>query len=144
MKFILEIEIKAPLEKVTALWFDDSNLKDWQDNFESIELLTGKENAEGSKNKLTYNSGKMILEETILLYNYPLEKKGLYEHKHITNTQHSKFNDLGAGTTLYISEVDYIAFHHFMPKLMFKLFPNLLKKMSLKWMRQFKEFAENK
>ena len=85
----------------------------------------------------------MILEETIQLYNYPFEKKGLYEHKHISNTQYSMFKDLGNNKTLYVSEVDYIAFHHFIPKLLFKLFPSMFKKMSLKWMKQFKEFAEN-
>jgi hypothetical protein len=61
----------------------------------------------------------------------------------MTNTQHSKFKELGVGKTLYISEVDYLAFHHFMPKLLFKLFPGLFKKMSMKWMKQFKAFVEN-
>jgi 3-hydroxy-3-methylglutaryl CoA synthase len=85
----------------------------------------------------------MILEETILLYKFPFEKKGLYVHKHMTNTQHTVFKDLWSDKTLYASEVDYITFHHFMPKLMFKLFPSLLKKMSMKWMKQFKAFVEN-
>ena len=142
MKFSCEIEIYAPLEQVAALWFDESNNKHWQDGFESSKLVTGEKNEVDSKSLLTYNNGKMILEETILLYNYPLEKKGLYEHKHMSNTQHTKFKDLGNNKTLYLSEVDYIAFHHFMPRLLFKLFPSMFKKMSMKWMKQFKTFAE--
>jgi hypothetical protein len=59
------------------LWFDEINLKEWQDNFESVELLEGTKNYEGSKNMLIYNKGEMILEETILLYKYPLEKRTL-------------------------------------------------------------------
>jgi|GEM_PF-1960385 uncharacterized membrane protein len=66
MKFTCEIVIDAPLEKVAALWFDESNLKEWQDNFESIELIEGIKDEIDSKSKLTYNKGKMILEETIL------------------------------------------------------------------------------
>ncbi len=142
MKFSCEIQINAPLERVAVLWFDESNNKHWQDGFESCKLVAGVKNEVDSKSILSYNKEKMILEETILLYNYPLEKKGLYEHKHMSNTQHTKFKDLGNGKTLYISEVDYIAFHHFMPRLLFKLFPSMFKKMSMKWVKQFKTFAE--
>jgi hypothetical protein len=143
MKFTCEIEINAPIEKVAALWFDESNNKHWQDGFESIQLLEGEKNVEGAKSRLLYNNGKMELMETVLICNYPLEKKGLYEHKHMSNTQHTFFKDMGNDTTLYVSEVDYIAFHHFMPKLMFKLFPSMFKKMSMKWMKQFKMFVES-
>lgn len=142
MKFRCEIEINAPLEKVASLWFDPANNVYWQDSFESIELIEGTKDVAGSKSKLLYNKGKMELIETVQLISYPMEKKALYEHKHMSNTQHTFFEKLGEERTLYISEVDYIAFHHFMPRLMFKLFPSMFKKMSEKWMRQFKEFVE--
>ena len=91
MKFTCEIEINAPIEKVATLWFDESNNKHWQDGFESIELLEGEKNVERAKSRLIYNNGKMELMETVLIFNYPHKKKGLYEHKHMSNTQHSFF-----------------------------------------------------
>lgn len=144
MKFTCTIEINAPLEQVAALWFDEDHFKDWQDGFVSIEWIEGQKDKQGSKSRILLNKGKMELIETVLEYQYPYRKKGLYQHKHLSNTQETTFEKLENGNTLYCSVVDYFEFHHFMPKLMFKLFPGLFKKMSMKWMMQFKKLVESK
>ncbi len=143
MKYTCQIEINAPIDKVVSLWEDESSFKHWQDGFESIELLIGEKNTQGAKSKIVLN-GKQHIEliETIITYNLPQEKTALYEHKHMTNTQTSKFKSVGENTTLYISEVEYTVFNGFMIKLMAKLFPGMFKKQSQKWMNQFKAFAE--
>lgn len=142
MKYSCEIEVNAPFEKVAELWANEKHFKEWQDKFEAIELLEGERETEDSKSKISFNNGKMILMETILIANLPHEKKALYEHKHMSNTQHTKFKYLGNGTTLFTSNVAYVKFNGFMPKMMAKLFPGLFKKQSEKWMNQFKCYAE--
>lgn len=143
MKYICKIEINAPIDNVTSLWEDENNFKHWQDGFESIVLLSGYKNTEGSKSKITL-SGKHHIEliETIITHNLPSEKKALYEHKHMTNTQTSRFKSLEENKTEYISEVEYTNFNGLMIKMMAKLFPEKFKEQSQKWMNQFKEFAE--
>mgnify|MGYP006138678425 CR=1 FL=1 len=104
--------------------------------------MEGVKGIEGVKSKLIYNKGSMILEETILVFKYPSEKKGLCEHKHMSNTKHTRFTDIGNGETLNTSELDYLKFKSFSPKLMALLFPGMFRKISEKWMKQFKDFAE--
>ena len=85
----------------------------------------------------------MELIETIITNNLPYEKKALYEHTNMTNTQTTKFESISEGRTLFISEVEYTKFNGFIPNLMAKFFPGVFKKQSQKWMNQFKVFAEN-
>ena len=66
----------------------------------------------------------------------------LYEYSHMTNTQTTRFREIGLTKTLCISEVEYTKFNGFMIKLMAKLFPNKFKEQSQKWLNQFKDFAE--
>lgn len=145
MKYKCSIEINKSLEELVKLWEDEDNFPFWQDGFHSIELLEGEKGRINSKSRILLNQGKRKMEliETILLNDLPHNKKALYEHKHMTNTQSSSFQSLGNNKCLYISEVEYLKFNGLMPKLMSKLFPGLFKKQSEKWMRQFKQFAEN-
>ena len=145
MKYTCEVKINAPLNKVVSLWEDQNNFKEWQDGFKSIERLSGQPSTKGAKSKIIFE-GKQYMEliETIITYNLPDEKTALYEHKHMTNTQTSRFKELENGNTLYISEVEYTKFNGFMIKLMAKLFPGMFRKQSEKWMNQFKEFVEKR
>ena len=145
MKYTCTIEINAPLDRVVSLWGDEAYFKYWQDGFVRIDHLSGMPNAEGSKSKiLLKDKFEIQLIETILIANLPWEKKALYEHKHMTNTQSSRFESIGNNKTLYTSAVEYTKFNGFMIKLMAKLFPSKFKAQSQKWMQQFKEFAEQR
>ncbi len=144
MKYECRTIINLPIDKVAALWADDNHFKEWQDGFQSIELLSGEANAVGAKSKIIIDGDQYIeLIETIQLNNLPREKKALYVHKHMTNTQHTKFISKGEHQTEFISEVEYTQFNGFMIKMMAKLFPGKFKAMSQKWMDQFKAFAES-
>ena len=144
MKYSCTIHIKQPLRKVVALWEDENNFSNWQDGFQSIELIAGKANSPGSKSRIKLQQGKRKIEliETIISNNLPTEKTALYEHIHMTNTQTSRFEKISEEETRYITEVVYTQFNGLMPKLMSRLFPGMFKKQSQKWMNQFKEFAE--
>jgi uncharacterized membrane protein len=145
MKYTCTVTINAPIDKVVNLWQNEAHFKDWQDGFESIELLSGEHNAVGSKSKIVLDDNRRIeLIETILTNNLPTEKSAIYEHIHMTNTQTSRFIKVDEDTTEYSSEVEYTQFNGFMIKLMAKLFPGKFKGQSQKWMDQFKRFAEQK
>ncbi|WP_298759473.1 SRPBCC family protein [uncultured Psychroserpens sp.] len=143
MKYTCCVEIDLPIDKVVELWSNEHYFKEWQDGFQSIKHLSGTPNTNGAKSKITINGKQKIeLIETIILSNLPKEKIALYEHIHMTNTQTSRFKDIGNNKTSYTSDVEYTKLNGFIIKLMAKLFPNKFKQQSQKWMNQFKEFAE--
>jgi len=144
MKYICTVDINGPIDKVSSLWENEEFYKNWQDGFQSITLLEGTAGAVGSKSKILLQQGKRKMEliETIVSNDLPNEKKGIYEHIHMTNTQTTKFKKLTENKTRYSSEVEYTKFNGFMPRMMAMLFPGMFKKQSQKWMDQFKEFAE--
>ena len=144
MKYICEIEINQPIKKVVELWTDENNFTKWQDDFKSITLLDGSINTVGAKSEIIFEGKhKIELIETIIISNLPTEKKALYEHKMMSNTQSSRFIAINDNKTQYISEVEYIKFNGLMMKIIAKLFPSKFKVQSQKWMNQFKVFAEN-
>jgi len=145
MKYICKTIINQPINKVAALWANENHFNEWQDGFQSIELLNGKSNEVGAKSKIIIDGEQYIeLIETIQINDLPHEKKALYVHKHMTNTQHTKFRALSENETEFISEVEYTQFNGFMIKMMAKLFPRKFKAQSQKWMDQFKVFAEER
>jgi len=145
MNYTCTIEINLPITKIVELWNNEAYFKHWQDGFQSIETIEGLSGRVGTKSKILLQQGKRKMEliETIITNNLPTEKKALYEHIHMTNTQTTKFESISENKTLYISEVEYTKFNGFIPKLMSKLFSSMFKKQSQKWMNQFKAFAES-
>lgn len=141
MKFSCEITIDAPLHQVVDVFIEPDNLKHYQDGFISKKLISGNEGAVGEISKLVYK--KLELKETILINNLPEEFKGLYEHKHMTNTMHVKFKSLSENKTHYSSEIEYTKFNGFFIKTIATLFPGLFKKQVYKWMMQFKIYTES-
>jgi len=145
MKYTCTVDIDLPLNKVAELWANEAHFDQWQDGFQSIQLIDGPKDMVGSTSRIIFQQGKrrMELVETILHNNLPKEKKALYEHIHMTNTQTTRFESLSDNKTRYTSEVEYTQFNGVMPRIMAKLFPGMFKKQSQKWMNQFKAFAEN-
>lgn len=145
MKYRCTIQIDLPIDKTVALWENENYFKEWQDGFQSIELLQGNHNVPGSKSKIILNDHRRIeLLETIVSNNLPMEKIARYEHVHMTNTQTSRFTAINDNRTQYVSEVEYLQFNGLMIKVMAKLFPRKFRAQSMKWMEQFKAFAESK
>jgi len=144
MKYQCTITISLPIDRVVALWQDESHFEQWQDGFQSIELLSGNKNTKGAQSKIILEGPTRIeLIETILVADLPREKIGKYEHKHMVNTQTTRFRAIDNHTTEYISEVEYTQFNGIMIKLMVWLFPSKFKAQSKKWMEQFKMFSES-
>lgn len=144
MKFKGTITIDKPFERVTTLYADPNNLKEWQDGFVKKVHLSGDTGAPGAVSKIYFQQGKrsMELTETIVSNALPHSFEAEYHHQHMDNTLRTTFEALGDHKTSYTTEGEYTAFRGFIPKLMAFLFPGMFRKQAYKWMVNFKNFVE--
>ena len=144
MEFTCSVTINQPIEKVTELFNNPDNLKEWQDGFVRMEHLIGEPGAVGSQTKLVYliRGKEMELIETILVNELPFEFTGRYEAKTMVNTMKNTFTPLGDNQTQYDAYLQYTEFNGFIVKAMAFLMPGMFKKQTQKWLNQFKAFAE--
>lgn len=142
MKYSSEIEINLPVKKVVELFDNPDNLKLWQPGLQSFQHLSGTPGEPGAKSKLHFKMGKRDIEmiETITVRNLPEEFSGTYEAKGVWNEVKNHFIPLDGNRTLYRSENEF-RFSGFM-KIIGFLMPGAFKKESMKYLQQFKEFAE--
>lgn len=87
--------------------------------------------------------GKREIEmiETITKRNLPDEFAGTYEAKNVFNIISNKFIEMDQGKTKWVAHNEFIL-KGFMK--LFGLFgPGMFKKQTMKYMKQFKSFAEN-
>ena len=98
--------------------------------------------AVGAKSVLKFKMGKRIIEmiETITVRNLPEEFSGTYEAKGVFNIVKNKFISLQNNRTKYVSEQEF-QFKGFM-KIIGFLMPGAFKKQSMKYLVDFKTFAE--
>ena len=141
MKYTTEVEIKLPRKRVIELFDNPDNMAKWQEGFVSFETISGNPGEEGAKAKMKYKMGKRDIEmiETITRRNFPDEFNGTYEAKGVFNIIENRFVEKGDSTT-------WISVNEFQLKGFMKLFgifsPGAFKKQTLKYMRDFKKFAE--
>lgn len=142
MKYSNEIQINLPRKRVVELFDNPDNMPKWQEGLVSFEAISGEPGKEGSKSKLKYKMGKREVEmiETITKNDLPNEFNGTYDAKNVFNIVKNRFVDQEK-TTKWISDNDF-QFSGFM-KLMGLFMPGAFKKQSFKYMKAFKEFAEN-
>lgn len=146
MKFSCNVVIKAPRKTVISLFLEPNNLKEWQDNFKSYTVLTGKHTQEGTLSKILYDIPEkqktMQLLETILHNKLPGEYTAIYEHTHMTNIMQNLFVEVDANTTQWVANLHYTKIKGFFPKTISVLFPGMFKMQTQKWLNQFRDFAE--
>jgi hypothetical protein len=145
MEFTCTVDVDLPIEKTIELWNNPDNFNHWQDGYESFEHISGAMGTPGAKSRIMYKmrGSSMELIETIQVTNLPEEFTALYEHKHMANTMSHHFESLGENQTRWTAKIHYIKFNAFLPRLLFKIFPNMAKKQTQKWFDQFKVFAES-
>lgn len=144
MKFTCSVEINAPVKKVVELFDDPGKLKEWQEGFVSMAHISGKPGKAGAVSKITYKTGKSVMEltETLKVKNLPVEMIALYEHLHMTNTMTNRFTAIDGNRTKWQAEIHYIKLDGFVPRLMARLTPGVFKKQTQKWLDNFKAFVE--
>jgi hypothetical protein len=142
MKYTTEIEINLPVEKVVSLFDNPDNLKKWMKGLVSFEPVSGVPGQVGAKSRLMFNmqGRKIEMIETITVRNLPAEFSGTYEAKGVYNIVRNRFADIGNGRTNYSTEQEF-RFSGFM-KIIGMLMPGTFKKQSMKYLEDFKVFAE--
>lgn len=142
MKYTAEIDIDLSRDKVVKLFDNPDNMKHWQEGFISLEHLTGTPGDKGATSKLQYKMGKREIEmiETITKRNLPIEFSATYEAKGVWNLNKNCFIELDSNKTKWKSDVEF-KFKGFMKIISF-LMPGAFKKQTLKYMADFKTFAE--
>jgi chaperonin GroEL (HSP60 family) len=142
MKYSKEIVINLPREEVITRMENPDNFKHWQDGFISYKLISGQPGIEGARAKLSYKMGKREIEmmETIIKNNLPDELHTTYDAKGVYNIQKNYFKEIDKNTTKWVSYNEF-KFSGFM-KLIGFVMPGIFEKQSLKYMQDFKAFAE--
>ena len=143
MKYSVSITIDKPVNEVVALFDNVGNMKKWMEGLESFEPLDGTPGEVGAKSRLRFKMGKREIEmiETITAKNLPEEFTGTYEAKGVFNIVRNSFEPLPGNKTKYTTEQEF-QFKGFM-KLMGLLMPGAFKKQSMKYLQDFKAFAES-
>lgn len=143
MKYTDEIEINQPINKVVELFDNEDNLFKWMNGLQSIEHLEGNPGEKGSTTKMLFKEGKREIEmiETILENKLPEEFTATYEAKGVYNLAKISFVSLTDSKTKYLTEQEF-QLKGFM-KLIGWLMPGAFKKQTNKYLKMFKEFAEN-
>lgn len=143
MFYTTEIIINKPIEKVVELFDSVDNLYKWMEGLQSFEHLSGTPGEQGAKSKLKFKMGKREIEmvETITVKNLPEEFSGTYEADGVFNIVKNKFIKISENETKYISENEF-QFKGFMKIIAF-IMPGAFKKQSMKYLNDFKKFAES-
>ena len=144
MKYSCEIEINLPREKVNSLFDNPDNIYKWMHGLQSAKLISGNAGEAGAKTEMFFKTSKreITMVETITIKNLPDEFTATYEAKGVFNIVKNIFEVIDENTTKYITEQEF-QFKGFMNLVAF-LMPGVFKKESMKYLNDFKKFAEGK
>lgn len=144
MKYTSEIIIDLPREEVIRTLDNPDNMKHWQKGLVGYSLIDGTPGEDGSKMELEYKMGKrnVVMVETIIKNQFPEEFHAHYDAKGVHNEQRNYFHEIEGNKTKWVSE-SMFKFAGFGMKLIAFLMPGAFKKQSMKYLNDFKNFAEN-
>lgn len=142
MKYTVDIIIDLPRPKVVQLFDNSENMHKWQPDLVSFDHISGEPGQSGAKSKLHYKMGKREIEmiETITENGLPSSMSSTYETKGVFNIISNRFEEISEKQTRWVSENEF-QFSGFM-KLMGIFMKSAFPKQTLKFMQQFKTFAE--
>lgn len=142
MKFSHQIVIDLPREEVIKKLEDPSLYKHWQRGFISYKHLSGLQGQVGSRSQLKYKMEKreIVMIETILKKVPPKKFHSSYEAPGVYSIQNNYFEQEQENKTHWIADSEF-QFSGFM-KLIGTFMPGSFKKQSLKFMQDFKSYAE--
>ncbi|WCO02762.1 SRPBCC family protein [Psychroserpens ponticola] len=144
MLYTTEIIVKVPLDAFVKKMNNIDNKKHWQRGLQSTEHISGNPGDLGSKIKLNYKYDKRDMEiiETITKNDFPNKFCATYKTKGMNNIQKNHFKETEEGFTKWTSTNEFTPLSFSMRVMLF-LMPRAFKKQSLKYMQDFKNFAEN-
>lgn len=146
MKYQCTIDIHLPRERVIALFDDPANLKRWQPTLRNFERLDGVPGTVGARSKLTYKNKEggreMVMTETVTVRELPERFAGTYTMDGVWNLVDNRFTAVNADLTRWDAEVEFKFTNPFLSFLGWVI-PGMFKNQTQKFMKQFKDFAEN-
>ena len=144
IKYTEEIEINTNIDTVIALFDNPYNMQKYMQGIESYKVVEGNIREVGAKAEMTVLMGekKIIMTEEIITNNLPEQKKVTYTADAVYNIVTNKFIRVSENKTKFIN-VQEFEFKGFM-KIIGFFMPSAFKKQSRVYLKDFKEFAENK
>ncbi|MCJ7468564.1 MAG: SRPBCC family protein [Maribacter sp.] len=143
MKYTTQSTVNLARDEFIKKLDDTENMKHWQPGLVGYSILSGKTIAAGARIKLRYKLGKrtMVLVETIIKRNLPFEFHASDETKGVHDIQKNYFKDIDGSTTEWISEYEFQVSGFKMKAIALQM-PSAFKKQSLKYVQNYKAFAE--
>jgi hypothetical protein len=143
MKYTVSIDLDLPRERVIELFDSVENLYKWQRGLVSFESLEGEPGQVGAKSRLVYKMGRRTIEliETVTLRDLPERFDGTYDAKGVHSIAQNRFIEVGPDKTRWEATQEFQC-KGFM-RIMAFLLPGAFKKQSLKYLQDFKAFAED-
>ena len=143
MKYTVSIDLDLPRDRVIELFDSTENLYKWQRGLQSFEPIEGEPGQPGAKSSMVFQMGKrrFDLVETITLRELPDRFDGTYDAKGVHNVVKNRFVELAPDKTRWEADQEF-QFQGVM-KVMGWLMPGAFKKQSLKYLEDFKAFAED-
>jgi phage-related protein len=143
MKYSSEIIVDLSLKEFIKKFDNAENMKHWQRGLISVEHISGEPGMVGAKMKLNYivEKRKMEIVETITHSKFPYEFHGTYSTKGIDNLQENYFVEIANGHTKWTSTSEFLPLN-FSMRAMLWFMPKAFKKQSMRYMKDFKNFAE--
>lgn len=146
MRYQLELEINAPRDRVVELFLDPDNLKKWQPDLVSIEIVGDKPPREvGGQTRQIHRMGKREMEilETITVYQPPRAFAATYESDGVWNLVENQLTELNDKQTHWVLTSEFKCSNWLM-KIFTVVMPGMFKKQTMTFMQRFKEFVERK
>ena len=149
VKYSEEIVINSNIDTVTALFDNPYNMKEYMQGIESYELISGELREVGAKAELIVSyieedvvKRKIVMIEEIITNNLPEEKKVTYTADGVYNIVTNRFVKVSETQTKFINEQEF-EFKGYM-KIMGFFMPSAFKQQSRVYLKDFKEFVENR
>lgn len=143
MEYESEIIIDLPRARVVELFDSEENVRRWQPELISMVHVSGAKGQEGAVTALKYQMGKRVVEmnETITKRDFPETFNAIYEAKGVKNWVNNTFEELNPNQTKWLSRNTFKCGG--LMRIIAWLSPGMFKKQSMKYMVNFKKFAEN-
>lgn len=144
MRYTVQIEVEKPLDEVVRLFVDRANMPYWQEGLLADEPLEGEPGHAGSRARLRFKMGKREIEmvETIEVRDLPQKFTAFYDTKGVRNRVAMRFEKVSDSTTRLVSDQEFV-FEGLMMRIMGALFGSMFRKQSMKYMTDFRAFAEH-
>lgn len=142
LEYTVQIDLDLPRERVVELFADPEHMPKWQRGFIRATPIDGEPGQAGAKRQLVYKMGRgeMEMVETVVAADLPERFDCTYDAKNVHNVVRNRFVELGPEKTRWESENEF-QFSGFMKVIGF-LMKGAFPKQSLKYMTDFKAFAE--